>query len=86
VCGGGGSELLEDAVRRGADVFVTADVSYHRFHEAAGRIALVDAGHFETEFPVVRAVASRLREHLRRERRRVPVVIARHSTNPVAYM
>jgi dinuclear metal center YbgI/SA1388 family protein len=86
LCGGGGSELLDEAVRRGADVFVTADVSYHRFHDAAGRIALVDAGHFETEYPVLATVAARLRETLRGERTPVPVLMARSSINPVAYM
>ncbi len=45
VCGGSGSEFLEDAIRSKADVFVTADISYHAFQAAAGRIALVDAGH-----------------------------------------
>jgi len=86
LCGGGGAELLEEAVRREADVFVTADVSYHRFHDAEGRIVLVDAGHFETEYPVLATVAARLRETLRSERTPVPVMMARSSTNPVAYM
>jgi dinuclear metal center YbgI/SA1388 family protein len=86
LCGGSGSELLDEAVRHDADVFVTADVTYHRFHEAAGRIALVDAGHHETEYPVLATVASRLREFLRSEGTQIPVLMARSSTNPVAYL
>jgi dinuclear metal center YbgI/SA1388 family protein len=49
VCGGSGSFLITEAIRRGADVFITADLKYHQFSEAENRILLVDAGHFETE-------------------------------------
>jgi dinuclear metal center YbgI/SA1388 family protein len=54
VCGGAGAGLLGRARAAGADAFVTADVTYHRFFEpldADGRprMALVDAGHYETE-------------------------------------
>jgi putative NIF3 family GTP cyclohydrolase 1 type 2 len=83
VCGGGGMDLLPKAIAAGADAFVTADVRYHAFHEAEGRILLVDAGHFETEFPVVRALERRLREHFRAAGVRVPVHVASAPTNPV---
>jgi putative NIF3 family GTP cyclohydrolase 1 type 2 len=54
VCGGAGADLLGRALAAGADAYVTADVTYHRFFEpfdADGRprMALVDAGHYETE-------------------------------------
>lgn len=49
VCGGAGGEFIADAVRAGADAYVTADVRYHDFGEWAGRILLIDAGHYETE-------------------------------------
>ena len=83
VCGGGGSELLEDAITSGADVFVTADVKYHTFHDADGRIAIVDAGHHETEFPVVGAVVERLRRALVGRGKKIPVQAATRPTNPV---
>jgi dinuclear metal center YbgI/SA1388 family protein len=60
VCGGSGTELLKDAVASGADAFVTADVKYHTFHDASGEILLLDAGHYETEVPVLREVQKRL--------------------------
>ena len=85
VCGGSGSDLLDDAVAAGADVFVTADVRYHAYHEAAGRIALVDGGHFETEFPVVAAIVERLRREMRGAGERVAVRAVRQSTNPVRW-
>ncbi len=54
VCGGSGRSLIGTAMSRGADAYVTADITYHSFFEplnASGRLrmALVDAGHYETE-------------------------------------
>ncbi|HEX5002425.1 MAG TPA: Nif3-like dinuclear metal center hexameric protein [Bacteroidia bacterium] len=49
VCGGSGSFLLKDAIKAGADAFVTADFKYHQFFDADGRIFLADIGHFESE-------------------------------------
>ncbi len=49
VCGGSGSFLLPDAIRAGADVFVTADFKYHEFFDADGRVLVADIGHFESE-------------------------------------
>ncbi len=83
VCGGSGSQLLEKAIQRRADVFVTADVSYHTFHDALGRIVLVDAGHYETELPVVPVLASTLQRHCINRGAAIPVRVARSSTNPM---
>ena len=49
VCGGSGSFLLADAIRSGADVFVTGDFKYHQFFDADGKIMIADIGHFESE-------------------------------------
>jgi putative NIF3 family GTP cyclohydrolase 1 type 2 len=83
VCGGSGADLLERAVSAGADVFVTADVKYHSYHDARGRIALIDAGHFETEQPVVPVIVKRLRDELRQRESRIAVRAAMTIENPV---
>ena len=49
LCGGSGAEFIGDALRAGADIYLTADLKYHDFQRAEGRIILVDAGHYETE-------------------------------------
>lgn len=49
VCGGAGFFLLDVVKRCEADAYVTADVKYHDFFEADGKLLLVDAGHYETE-------------------------------------
>ena len=85
-CGGSGSDLMDQAVKQECDAFVTADVKYHSFHDAAGRIALIDAGHYETEKPVVTAVVRRLKEEFQRVKQSIPVYAARTSTNPIIYV
>ena len=84
-CGGSGSELTDEAVRQNADAFVTADVKYHSFHEAADRIMLIDAGHYETERPVLESLAMKLKEAFARVGSSIPVHVARTSTNPIVY-
>ena len=53
VGGGACGEYVDAATAAGCDTFVTADLSYHAFLDAAGKgINLIDAGHFPTEDPV----------------------------------
>lgn len=49
ICGGAGAEFTEEAIRQGADAYLSADFKYHEFQQADGRITLVDIGHFESE-------------------------------------
>lgn len=49
VCGGSGSFLIPEAIRKQADALVTADVKYHDFFEAEGQILIADIGHYESE-------------------------------------
>ncbi len=86
VCGGSGSDLISDAVAARADVFVTADVRYHTFQRAAGEIALVDAGHWETEHIILERMADRLRNAGKAARSPLSVFISKKSVNPVRTM
>ncbi len=53
VGGGACASFLEEVVALGCDTFVTSDVKYNAFHDAAAQgISLIDAGHFFTENPV----------------------------------
>lgn len=49
MCGGSGSEFLENALTMGADAYLTGEAKYHEFFTHASEILLVDAGHYETE-------------------------------------
>lgn len=64
--GGAGRSLLTAAAEAGADALVTADIGHHdaRLAEELG-VAVVDAGHRETEMPGVRALGRALERRLR---------------------
>ncbi len=66
VCGGAGDGLLQDATRAGVDAFVTADLRHHPAseHLADGGPALIDPGHWASEWPWLPLAASALTEGL----------------------
>ncbi len=84
VCGGSCSELVNSAISSGADAFVTADLKYHTFQDAKEKILLIDAGHYETEVPVLNEVKKRL-EKILRDNKSVKVFKYSGSTNPVLF-
>jgi dinuclear metal center YbgI/SA1388 family protein len=58
LCGGAGASLLPDAVRAGADAFVTGDLKHHQALDAvAAGLTVIDGGHHGTEWPFVEALA-----------------------------
>lgn len=65
-CSGAGADFAEAAAAAGCDVFVTGDVKYHEAREAAeaGRIVVIDAGHFGTEASFGENMAVKLSERL----------------------
>jgi dinuclear metal center YbgI/SA1388 family protein len=85
VCSGAGGSLLPSAIREKADVFVTADVKYHTFQDARDKIAIVDAGHYETEWPVLEAVVNRLQKAIKEKGEKVEVTLTSVVTNAVSY-
>jgi dinuclear metal center YbgI/SA1388 family protein len=81
VCGGSGSFLLKDAIRAGADCFVTADFKYHQFFDADNKLLIADIGHYESEIYTVELLAELIRE-------KIPTFVPIFSetyTNPVNY-
>lgn len=49
ICGGAGSFLISNALAAGTDFYITADIKYHEFFDANGRMVLADIGHYESE-------------------------------------
>ena len=78
LCGGAGSEFIEQAIRQGADVFISADFKYHAMQPAVGRIGIVDMDHWVSEH-FTRDVFSRLLEG------KVNAYIAQTDHSPVHY-
>ncbi len=65
VCGGSGGRLVEQAVRSGAQLYISGDFGYHDLLAAADYgLALIDAGHYATEAQAVDFLAEHLRRRL----------------------
>ncbi len=83
VCGGSGGELIPVAKASGADVYVTGDVKYHAAHAAKSiGLAIVDAGHGETERLVVPDIAKRLQQLIYESGLKAEVLVSEINTNP----
>ncbi len=83
VCGGSGGELLTEAISQAADAFITADIKYHDFHSAAGKILFIDAGHYETEIVALNQIETRLKKIL--DNTGVKVFKFKGNTNPILF-
>lgn len=82
VCGGAGSFLVSDALRAGADVFVSADFKYHEFFDAEGRLVIADIGHFESEQFTIELLFNLIREKFPN----FALHLTETTTNPVHYL
>lgn len=82
VCGGSGGFLLKDAIRSGADVFITADYKYHEFFDADGKIIIADIGHFESE----QFTSAYLVSLLMKKFTNFAVRLTNVNTNPINYL
>ena len=66
VCGGAGSFLLNTAIMKGADVFVSSEFSNHHLLDAQERgLAIIESTHFATENVMPQAFAEYLRDYAR---------------------
>jgi dinuclear metal center YbgI/SA1388 family protein len=82
VCGGSGRFLLDEAIRKKADVFVSADFKYHEFFDADGKIVIADVGHYESE----QFTPERLGEVLREKFPTFAINFSKKVTNPISYL
>ncbi len=82
VCGGSGNFLIQDAIRSGADAFVTGELKYHDYFLAEGRILLIEAGHYETE----QFTKELLYQIVKEKFPTFALQISKISTNPVNYL
>ncbi|MDI3521774.1 Nif3-like dinuclear metal center hexameric protein [Anaerophaga thermohalophila] len=81
VCGGSGSFLLKDAIRKGADIFVSSDFKYHQYQEADRKIVIADIGHYESE----QFTKEVFFELLTKKFPNFAVRLTKVSTNPIKY-
>jgi hypothetical protein len=81
LCGGSGSFLISNALAAEADFFVSADLKYHQFFEAEGRMVIADIGHYESEQFTMDLLVDLIREKFPT----FAVLKTALLTNPVAY-
>ncbi len=82
MCGGSGSSEIEAARAAGAQLYISADISYHHFFTPEG-FMLMDIGHFESEVEIVDIISKVISE-------KIPTFAVRKSgnlgrSNPVRY-
>lgn len=53
LCGGAGSDFINDAIQKGCDLIVTSDVKYHEAIDNCKKINIVDPGHFASENHII---------------------------------
>ena len=81
ICGGAGDFLLDDAVRQGADAFITGEMHYHQYFGYEQRIQICVIGHYQSE----QYTAEIFRDIIQGQCPGVRTEIAETSTNPIAY-
>ena len=81
VLGGSGSFAIEDAIKVGADCFITADLKYHDYFKAENKILLIDIGHYESEQYTKELILNFLRKKIPK----FACIISKSNTNPVNY-
>ncbi len=82
VLGGSGSFAISNAIRAKADIFITADLKYHQFYEAEGKILLADIGHYESEQYTKNLIV----DYLRKKISNFAIILSDINTNPIQYI
>lgn len=82
VCGGAGSFLLPQAIRSGADVFITGEIRYHDYFGHDNEILMTEIGHYESEQFTNELLYSIISESFPY----LSVQITNINTNPIKYL
>ena len=80
LCGGAGDFLLDDAVKAGADAFITGEMHYHQYF-GYEQIQICVIGHYQSE----QYTTEVFRDILEKACPGVRTVIAETNTNPIKY-
>lgn len=82
VLGGSGAFAIEAAKASGAQLFITADIKYHEFYKAEGKIVIADIGHYETE----QFTKTLLVDYLTKKIPNFAIRLSESKTNPITYL
>lgn len=63
VCGGSGSDFIDDAINMGIDTYITGDLKYHEAQYAISNgLNIIDGSHQMTEMPIVENLKKRFEQ------------------------
>lgn len=82
VLGGSGAEEMDLAWKEGAQLYISADISYHHFFLPEG-VMVMDIGHFESEVEITDIFFSLIRKNFPTFAVRVSEALG--GSNPVRY-
>jgi dinuclear metal center YbgI/SA1388 family protein len=82
LCGGAGAFLIQKAIEKGADAFITGEIGYHRFFGHEKDLLLLEIGHFESEQYTLEV----LRDIILKKSPSLSVHLAKTNTNPINYL
>ncbi len=71
---------METAIEKNADVFVSADFKHSHWLQGGDRIALINAGHFESERVIIEPIKEYLENKI--DLGEIPVRISKSESNP----
>jgi putative NIF3 family GTP cyclohydrolase 1 type 2 len=82
LCGGAGGFLLDNAIKQGADAFLTGEMRYHDYFGHDGDLLIAEMGHYESEQYTMDIFEDMLRRHF------LELKIEKTSlnTNPIYYL
>ena len=82
ICGGAGDFLLDDAIKAGADAFITGEMHYHQYFGYEQGIQICVIGHYQSE----QYTSEIFREIINESCPDVKTIIAETCTNPIMYL
>ena len=82
LCGGAGDFLLDDALKAGADAFITGEMHYHQYFGYEQQIQICVIGHYQSE----QYTTEIFRDIIEKECPGVRTCIAETCTNPILYI
>ncbi len=80
VCGGSGHSFIGNAMAKGAQVYITGDITYHQFYCENG-FMIMDIGHYHSEYGSVALFA----DILCKKFPNFAVLMSRKNNNPIYY-
>jgi len=86
VINGSGEDYIERAIQLGADCIITGDTTYHYISDCnEDGIAIIDAGHFDTEWPAMKFVADIIDKEVKLLGYNACTIMSKSTVNPYKF-